>query len=75
MRELEPFITAKMIEGVTHEYSMCISKIAVVQKQFIPYRRVRSRNADPRWMTNPIKHKIAIKKGIYKRMEKGRRQP
>lgn len=30
------------------------------QNQYIPLRQLRSTTADPRWMTNDVKHKIGL---------------
>ena len=51
--------------------SKFINEINECQTQFIPLKHIRCEQSDPRWMTNAVKYKIGLKRGIYKRMKEG----
>ena len=59
------------IRAMGDQYDYMIRKIQEGQQQYIPYRQVRSKGNNPRWMTDRLKKEIGIKRGLYVRIKKG----
>ena len=56
---------------IEEEYERIIEQLITGQMINIPYKEIRTKNNDPKWMTDKIKHYIGIKKGIYRKIKNG----
>ena len=52
-------------------YETFVDRIHTGQLANIPYRTIRSKKNDPKWMTGRLKHYIGVKRGIYNRVKAG----
>lgn len=57
--------------GGTDIYKNFESNVLIAQKSYIPNREYRSKCNDPKWFNNKIRHLVAVKKGIYRRIKGG----
>ena len=52
-------------------YIIFLDNLIAGQKLNIPYRAIRSRRNDPKWMTNKLKYIIGLKRNKYKKVKAG----
>ena len=55
-------------------YNSLVKQILTAQENYIPKKRIRSRRNDPKWMNSSIRKDIGKKRGLYRRIKRGRKK-
>ena len=53
-------------------YNSIVREIHTGQEQYIPKRRIRSNINYPKWMNSSIRREIGLKRGLYRRIKRGK---
>ena len=66
----------KQVEEVDDEvfYDHFVKELLKGQVRSIPYREIRSKNNDPKWMNSKLKHYIGLKRNVYKKLKAGQEE-